>query len=352
MALIPIKLPQAQVFAQTSKWQAVHHPVVMELQRQDQQVTMKYKPGSLGVRLKMIGSVSSTVVGQEIKYFQPNGDSYTWTVTAVYGSVIVTDGTIPGTVYGGFVIYTSGAIPNYVNVDVYRINVYQQYELAASLRYMTDVNYRVSVPVQEILRSASKLPNTFDYDAINKTVEGEGGKYELRYYQYSESGESVIYTTDILYWTNSAKQPGDVYGSNMGEYVPTIDATRNDPDKAKFMTVFDKPTYFVGFPFSLSFIYSDNLTNIQITREEEHFDLNGSSIDTASTELDYTQRFAVNRLMIKQGYSSSVKKIQVWLESGSEVTESEIDGGTYALPGVFEPMLQTESPVRPAKLTK
>ena len=121
----------------------------------------------------------------------------------------------------------------------------------------------------------------------------------------------------------------------MGDYVPTLDDTR--ANKAKFVTDFVKPTYFVGFPFSLSFIYSDNLLNKQISRKQDSFDINGVQIGTTdSADLDYAQRFFINRLMINESLTSQVKEIDVWLESGSDVTGYGTGGTDYVEPNVFE----------------
>jgi hypothetical protein len=101
----------------------------------------------------------------------------------------------------------------------------------------------------------------------------------------------------------------------MGSYVPTYDNARTD--KAKFQSVFKRPTYFVGYPFSLNFIYSDNMTNSQLTRKEQTKDINGNTISNTTDNMNMAFRFTANRLMLKQGYTSNVKTVDIWLDAGA-----------------------------------
>jgi hypothetical protein len=99
----------------------------------------------------------------------------------------------------------------------------------------------------------------------------------------------------------------------MGSFVPTYDNSRTD--KAKFQSVFKRPTYFVNYPFSLNFIYSDNMLNYQVTRKEQTKDINGNIIATTTDNLNMASRLFANRLMLKQGYTSNIKTVDIWLES-------------------------------------
>jgi hypothetical protein len=115
----------------------------------------------------------------------------------------------------------------------------------------------------------------------------------------------------------------------MGSFVPTFDNTRTD--KAKFQSVFNKPTYFVGYPFSLNFIYSDNMLNYQVIRKETTKDINGTTIATTSDNLNMNNRLYANRLMLKQGYTSNVKTIDIWLEANdTDPIPVRWDDGEYA----------------------
>ena len=121
----------------------------------------------------------------------------------------------------------------------------------------------------------------------------------------------------------------------MGEYVPFYDGT-SSPEvdgNAKFLSDFEKPTYFPDYPFDLSFIYSESLAGIVTTREEETFNVNGTSVSTSSTELDNSQVQNVNRLMIEQSYAAGITEIDVWLNSDGTVDCDKYVLQDYVLSG-------------------
>ena len=348
MGLVALQLPQKDVAAQVSKWQAAHEPVLFKLQRQDQQVNFRYKPTALTLALEMDGTIPSDVsAGDLIQYVEPTGTAYTFTINFISGNTIsIIDNTLTGTVYGGHVNFVGARANWYVESKVLMFDENGALDEIGTLSHQPDVDGKITINVSAWIKSKGVFKNTFDYDQINKAIYGEGGKYQLRFREIYTGNEDppFVQLFSIFYWTNSAKQIQDVYGSNMGDYVPTTDGTRTD--KAKFMTSFEKPTYFVGYPFSMNFIYSNNLENFAITREEEQFDINDSAVNTSSELLLASERFLVNRLMIEQSYPSNVSEVDVWLESGEvldgnpveEVPADPLD--TYSDGTIFEPWLE------------
>jgi hypothetical protein len=335
MALTVTTYPHATVNGETSRWNAVHHPITYTIQRRDQAVQIRYHDGTNTI-INTIGNVNvSAVVGTYIQYFTPNGQVYTLQILAVTTNDMTVSGSLTGTVVGGYVNYL-GRSGYYIETEVLHINESNGTETLGRMKHVTDTIGNIEINVATWLKSKAIFPNSFEYDQINKAIFGEGGRYTLRFVEYYD-GKGHI-SSDIFgvdFWTNSAKQVGDVHGSKMAEYVPTIDDAR--PNKAKFLTVFETLTYFEGFPFSLSFIYSDNIANYDITREEERFDLNGSSLSTSSDALIYSERWNVNRLMIAESYATTVKSLEVWLESGDVIDENQVEAvaGSYAVSGTF-----------------
>lgn len=356
MSLIAINAPDQDVNGITTKWRAAFHPVIFELRRQDQAVQLKQKPpvDPSYVQLVMFGAIPSEVAaGQKVMYIQPNGEIYIWTIGAVTSNVIYTsDGTISGTVVGGSVIYLDAFPKYYVEADIMAIDTSNSYVKIGTLRKKSDVNGIISINVMEWLQSQCTQENDFNYNVINKAMIGEGGRYSVVFREYNSPAFNGVNQQpfSIRYFTNSARQIQDKFGASMAEHVPTYDASR-DP-QAKFLSVFNKPTYFVGYPFSLNFIYSENLTNRQITREEEQFDLNGGTVSTSSANLDMTQRFFNNRLMIEQDYPSNVKEIDVWLEAGLPKTKGVWFQSDWSLTDFNEPPSPSEPPIKAPNPTK
>ena len=105
------------------------------------------------------------------------------------------------------------------------------------------------------------------------------------------------------------------------------------------MSDFVKPTYFPGFPFSLSFIYSDKVAGRQLQRVEDN--LNG---DIGTTNLDAAQGLAVNKLMLSGAFSA--REIDVWLNDAGLIDLGYVSpgyvGGTYVSPVKAIPNLESQ----------
>jgi hypothetical protein len=61
------------------------------------------------------------------------------------------------------------------------------------------------------------------------------------------------------------------------------------------------------------------MLNYQVTRKEQTKDLNGNIIATTTDNLNMASRLYANRLMLKQGYTSNIKTLDIWLESNVAV---------------------------------
>ena len=198
--------------------------------------------------------------------------------------------------------------------------------------------------VSTYLKSNVDYINEFGYDVLNWLDSNLGGMFNITFsenwtgYEGSFSGLSE---TDLNYYTNSAKQIQDTFGSNMGEYVPFLTYGSGET-KAKFLSAFTSPTYFTGFPFDLSFIYSENIFGFEVKKHEETKGINGDTIATTNDLLDFNSGTGVHRLMLKEGYASTVKTVDVWLDNTEGdtippvVVEMEFIDSGYVDDGYFE----------------
>ena len=325
------KNPSILINGQKSNWFPVHQPITFEIQRIDANVLQKYNVGGVEIHFKLNITIPSTVkAGQKVYYVQ-GIISKVLTIKSISTNHLKFDYNLSllSGIYGYFIFID--AYTHYIETKVSYINGYT-YEAIGSVKNKTD-NFGVAkVSVQELLSTKTINQNNFLYDAINKFQIGEGSKFNIQIREVI-NGVAGNYTSlndaNVLYYTNSANQIQDKYGYNMGSFVPTFDNTRTD--KAKFQSVFKRPTYFVGYPFSLNFIYSDNMLNYQVIRKETTKDINGTTIATTSDNLNMNNRLYANRLMLKQGYTSNVKTIDIWLESDNTApVPIRWDGGDYA----------------------
>lgn len=349
MSIAVIETPNTDVNGHVSKWQAVHEPIKYTLERQDQQVQTKYKPNLGTVRVQVIGSLPIQVeVGQRFLWVSGT-QSEIFTITQIQGNILITDSQTAGTVLGGHVVYLDGYNNYFVETQVLYVGV-NGYELIGTFKNKTDLKGRVILNVANVLKTVCEYDNTFDYVTFNKALTGEGGAYNIKFREIYNGIEQPLSNPFglVQYFSNSSKQILELYGSNMGEYVPTLDDTRTD--KAKFLTVFDKPTAFKNMPFALSFIYSDNLLNEQIEAESIGYNSNSVSIFNDTKILDQYQRAEVNRILLIDGFTDDVKTFEYWLQTtGVTIETPPFDDGAIFEPGVFEPFQPTKpAPLNPA----
>ena len=314
------KNPSILINGHKSKWFPAHQPITFEMQRIDASVIQKYNSGGTEIHFRLnIKPPSSVLSGQKVYYVQ-GIYSKILTIKSLTGTYLKVsyDSSLLGGV-AGFFIFLDAYKGHYIETKVSYIKG-STYESIGSIKNKTDNLGVAKVSVQELLSTKTINQNDFLYNSINKHQFGEGSKFNIQIREVI-NGVAGNYTAltdaNVLYYTNSSNQIQDKYGYNMGSFVPTFDNTRTD--KAKFQSVFKKPTYFVNYPFSLNFIYSDNMLNYQLTRKEQTKDINGNVIATTTDNLSMSSRLYANRLMLKQGYTSNIKTLDIWLESNVAV---------------------------------
>lgn len=218
----------------TSKWSAVHHPIKWGIQRKDRIVDNKSIDGAGFVSLELTELPPTELqVGNMATYYLPNGDKIgSVQVLAISGYRIRLQSLIPGTVTGGFVIFD---------------DLYKNYYVETSVLSPTEIGTIRTIPLSD--GSA-----VVDVQTWLKSKAVQSGKYTLKFREcYNFTKQPYGDETSEYFWTNSALQVGNNYAPNMYEYVT------NNSQPVKWLTVFNKPTKFVGFPLQLSFIWSDNL---------------------------------------------------------------------------------------------
>jgi hypothetical protein len=309
------KNPSILINGHKSNWFPAHQPITFEIQRIDASVIAKtFKNNQVTFTLN-VNLPSSVKAGHKFSFVQGTKQTLL-TIISASGNKLVVPYTST-TYYGvfGYVIFTDSYTSHFIETKVSYIKG-STYEAIGSIKNKTDLFGVAKISVQELLSTKCINQNDFLYNAINKHQFGEGSKFNIQIREVI-NGVAGNYTSlvdaNVLYYTNSSNQIQDKYGYNMGSFVPTYDSARTD--KAKFQSVFKRPTYFVNYPFSLNFIYSDNMLNYQVTRKEQTKDINGNIIATTTDNLNMASRLFANRLMLKQGYTSNIKTLDIWLES-------------------------------------
>lgn len=233
----------------TSKWQAVHHPILWRLQRKDAIVTSTgFATGDFLGKFKLELSTTppyAVMVGINIDFYDTLGVKRSGIILDITGNFLTVSNTYIFGVVVEFVIFPNLYNNYYIETAVMDNGTNE----IAVLRSTPLANGQANVDVHSALKTLATYENNYNYSSVTAVDSGLSGKYKLKFREcYNFTKQAYGSLTDFHYWSNSAKQIRDLYGSNMGEYVGNI----NVP--CKFLSVFDKPTNFIGFPFSLSYI--------------------------------------------------------------------------------------------------
>ena len=326
------KRPVQVISGNSFKWLPVHQPITFEVQRWDvtiakiQAIFSNGTISSLRLTINEPLSLFNVKKGERIRVFS-HTITVTYDITNILNDFVFDvkySGNIP--TLGNALIFLDAL--HYLEMKVLYTENNLQYKEIGTLKAKTDIDGIARFNVQDLLSTKTINQNNFLYNKINDGQWGEGTRFNIQLRQWlhitiNTPGALNNYTplvdTNVFYYTNSANQIQNTYGYNMAEYEPNTDVTR----EAKFQSVFKRPTYFPGYPFSLNFIYSNQLENFDIYRLEDQKDINGNIISSSSYLLNLSQRELANRLMLEEGYTSNIKYVDVWLDT--QGLPSEID---------------------------
>jgi len=130
---------------------------------------------------------------------------------------------------------------------------------------------------------------------INEVYDGPDGHFD-------DISEGV----DIdLYVVNAANQLQNPKGISLIDKM-----TNNTPSQLlKFMSDTDRPTWFAGYPFHMTFIYSELMTD-PLSARFEFLDINGVQLSTAVNALTDHKSY-VNRVFIRSTVPAGTKTAQI-----------------------------------------
>lgn len=161
--------------------------------------------------------------------------------------------------------------------------------------------------ISAYLQGLVNAKDNFKYDVINWRDMDRAASFTVRYRAVWDGDASVWYDAPQPYYvTWSAMQLGDLYGGNMAEYVPMVSG--NTTLAAKWLTLFKEPTWTVGYPFDLSFIFSEYIIGSAVKMRTISLDINrqpiaGGTVDSfiLNNDAGYILNTDLSRLIIQQG---------------------------------------------------
>lgn len=319
-----------------SRWSSVHQPILFKGCRRDRNVLQVQAASAGQYRVTVIGGIPGGVaVGQKV-WVKSGATSLEATITNIVGSQIYVVGAFTTNTTGGYINFTTLRKNYFVTLRIYVTDENNIYQRIGSHDVRPSADGSFSFDPHGFLKSYAELTDGFAYNVKNKKMVKQGSRYNFSWIENwtgTTTAESTLSSTTLFYWVNAVKQLQEKYNFNVGAHVlfPSINT-------AKFMSDFETPTYFPGFPFSLSFIWSDKVAGRELQRVEDTGTLN-------TTVLDPSQCNFVNRLMLAGSYPTSVESLEVWLNDNGITTIK------YVEDGYVSPTYVKEIPAEPLAIT-
>ena len=277
-----------------STWNAARNPVIYKMTRRDYTYNqINNNGGFVQLQFTGINIASSFTIGDSL-YTTTDG---TGTVTASAfsgGNTLVTLNLPYAAAAGGYA-------NNFTTRPLYRVEVFV-YNLSNELLNQDAFSYSPNslgsliIDISAILKG--NLIDDIDADLTGSTeVFDDTNVYTGFYIKYREvwTGSAEAQTNDVanqFYTTLSALQIPSATGGNLLEYVET---------PSQFLTKFDSPVMWLGYPFLLSAIINEDIgANIYIASDDDQstpadmtgkqiaFDLNQIITDQTVKEVDMT----------------------------------------------------------------
>lgn len=284
-----------------SRWSAAFNPVVFTYQRKDFEVSavsLDTVSGNASVTVNCdVTAVLQTVASNAAALANAANQGVVLTnITPAY--IYINAGSYVGTfqVTGGqsnsLIIntpYTANAT-GFINIDIlrpyYQVRTQITYQDPYSGQQNTitstnrpDATGLVKADISNFLQSLLQAKDSNHYTQINYRDLNLSASYQIAYAEYWDGklagSQTLTYVSvsNPYYIVYAAKQLGDNYGGNLAAYVPFQSVT-NPEQMAKWITDFMEPAYSNGYPFDIGFIYSENLTGLQLYCQLELLDIN------------------------------------------------------------------------------
>jgi len=271
----------------SSRWNAAFNPIVFTYQRRDFEVTavsFDSLTGNAKLSVNADMSAVATVVAANVtaaaiaalQGITLNQNIYIYLNAGTYKGVFAITAADSGslTINTPFTTNATG----FININYLR----PYYKIVTSITYIDpltsaistinsinrpDATGQVKADISNFLQSLLRAKDDSDYTQTNFRDSNLSASYTIKYAQqyddYANPGTTI--TTPFIsiaapyYVIYTARQIQSKYGGNLAQYVPF-----STSQQAKWVTDFAEPVYTNGYPFDISFIYSDAIAGRQL----------------------------------------------------------------------------------------
>lgn len=319
-----------------SRWQSNRLPYVFEFQRKDMLVTSITNYNGFALLQVALPSTIGADENYQITLYSNNlvynGAVGIITYTYILGLVAYarTNIVYNGNDTGGYYITSRKELyRSYVKL-IGRVPTLPNPIELGTLYGTPQANGLIKMDIKSLLSYAMQKQNLFTFDVRNlRDVYSYinfylyyNANYNIGITSYQELPVDQLDkegTNGILYNAiDGVKNLLDEYGQNFADYLPTT--IERD---AKFLTEFQTPTYFVGFPFALNWIFNTQLVvgKKNITLEEDEFNASGTNTNHYDEYIDKNQYGGVNHLLLTGSYNAGTEYIEAWIEANGVAGE-------------------------------
>lgn len=277
--------PQRSQDANISRWNAAFNPIVFTYSRKDFDVTaITQDETTLKPAITINANITGLNIG-DLVYLDAGLTNDISTYKGAYEVLSLID-------TATFVIDTDylepDSVTGYCNINIFR----PYYKVTTKIKYVdistgrfntiistnrpgTDGITKADISnfLQSLLNPTG--PDKSDYTILNFRDYDLATSYQISYAE-SWQGNEPVYTDISLpfYAVYAAKQLGEKWSGNLFDYVTFITGGQ----LAKFLSDFIEPSYTIGYPFDLGFIYSENIAGLQVSYELILLDINRQPI--------------------------------------------------------------------------
>lgn len=329
-----------------SRWTALHNPYIFEFTRQDVNVYNVLIRPSYNATLPTVWTDGNAALlptyvqaGDSI-YINSGHYNGVYEVYSVSGQYITLNTPHLGNSGAGYANLVDAFTNFKADIKVYNAitgtvidTVYPKPDSTGLL--LCDISGIIRSTIDTKFEANQTDINVANQDLSGSFYLGYGGTYTLVIGSTSFN-LTIPETVDpnVYYWVSAAKQiTGDIsegmdgIGQNMKEYVPK----NISGSGAKFLTMFERPTYFEGFPFTLSFLYDEDFSTVYLERHQQDVDVNGTDVGAETdTNLLVTGRNYVNQLKVRTPNTGSAA-FDVWLETGDTISGGYVVSGAIPI---------------------
>lgn len=281
-----------------SRWSAAFNPVVFTYQRKDFEVISVENDPISGKAVVNINA--SLIVTDTVPQIPPGDPIYlnagqyvgTYKVVRVYGNnSLLIETPFTGTAIGFININRFRPYYKIISNITYQDKLTGQQQTIQSTNRPDNVGL-IKADFSNFLQSLLQVKDDSDFTKINFRDLNLSASYQLRYAETWDDGTPTGHTPVFVnvpgfyYVVYAAKQLGQRYGGNLAAYVPFASVNDN-AQLAKWITDFDEPAFSNGYPFDISFIYSEYLMGLDIYCELTMLDVNRNPLtgDTQTSDL-------------------------------------------------------------------